>query len=72
MKRIPYIEPGEYCPFGLSRFVNGYRFKFPWGWKWGISFDPLGDGLTRGKWRRDVCVRFERGSISMRWGWVLL
>ena len=66
--RIPVANAGTILPLGLSRFELGYRLLVPLLFWRRTDYDAYGD-ICRGWWRFDLCARFERQAITIRWGW---
>lgn len=72
LPRIPFTPPGEIVPLGLSRFYLGYRLRLPVLVWLRRGYQIEWDEMASGWWRFEICLRIERSSITLRWGWSLL
>lgn len=72
LPRIPVANSGAILPLGLSRFELGYRLRMPLLVWHRTGYEITADAMASGWWRLDACARFERGGITIRWGWTFL
>jgi hypothetical protein len=72
MAVIPFVAKSDRIPFGVSKYANGSRLKFPLFSKRRRGYLIHEDQFVTGLWRFGVCIRTERSGFAVHWGWELV